>query len=37
LSDTYFNRLHNYLYSSAKESRVQFEALVLTFFLFVFY
>ena len=36
-SDTYLNRLHNYLYSTAKESRVQFESLLLTFFLFFMY
>lgn len=36
-SDSYFTRLHNYIYSSAKESRVQFEAFLLTFFLFFFY
>lgn len=36
-TDSYFSRLHNYLYSTAKESRVQFEAMLLTFFLFFFY
>ena len=36
-TDSYFNRLHNYLYSTSKESRSQFEALLLTFFLFFLY
>ncbi len=36
-TDTYLNRLHNYLYSTARESRVQFEALLLTFFIFFLY
>ena len=36
-TDTYLNRLHNYLYSTARESRVQFESLLLTFFIFFLY
>lgn len=36
-TDTYLGRLHNYLYSTSRESRVQFEALLLTFFLFFMY
>jgi len=36
-ADNYFSRLTGYLYSTSKESRVQFEALLLTFFFFFLY
>ena len=35
--EIYFVRLINYLYAIAKESRVQFESMIQTFFFFVFY
>ena len=36
-TEMYFNRLLNYLYTIAKESRIQFEAMLQTFFFFFFY
>ena len=36
-ADSYFSRITGYLYSTSKESRVQFEAILLTFFFFFLY